>query len=206
MKSRFPLLELPRVPLAADASVAINLLGTGVCEILMRNLARPIIMAEEALAEVRRHPFPGADLAAEMARLRDGGLIREHALGTVGRAIFHKLIADDLARGLDDGEAATIALAIEHSVDTVAVVDEKKATRIFADRWGGRAINDTVTLLAQPETQGALTPAEFAQACCCAVQHARMRVPAEGMDWLVGVIGLEQARRFPALAGALRRT
>ena len=204
MKSRFPSLDLPRVPLAADASVAINLLGTGICELLIRNLARPIIMAEEALAEVYRHPFPGADLLAEMGRLRDGGFIREQTLGTGGRAIFRELIADDLKGGLDDGEAATIALAIEHSIDTVAVVDERKACRIFAERWGERTITNTVTLLAQPETQGKLKPDEFAQACQCALKHARMRVPAEAMDWMIGVIGLERARSIGALASALR--
>ena len=204
MKSKFPSFELPTTDLIADASVLINFLGTGIAGTLLANLKRPLLMAEEAVGEVKRHPLPGADLATDLASLRGSGLIDVVQLGAIGRAHFYELTANDLTGGLDDGEAATIALAVERGDTSIVVLDEKKAARVLAEGWPGRASAHSGMLLAQPQTRGVLSSAEFAQACCCALEHSRMRVPTEALEWMVDVIGMEQARTFATLAKMLR--
>lgn len=198
MKSKFPSLDLPDGELIADASVLINFLGTGIVETLLVNLGRPLIMADEAMAEIRRHPFPDMDLSASMGILGKRGLV--HVAQLQARTTFYELTANDLTGGLDDGEAATIALAIERSNNAVVVLDERKASRIFAERWPARSCASTVMLLAQPQVRGSLTAEDFVQACCNALRHAKMRVPAEAISWMVEVIGAEKARSFASLA------
>lgn len=203
MKSRFPSFELPDADLVADASVLINFLGTGVAEALITTLGRPLVMVEEAMAEIVRHPFPDADLAATLKILRKRDLLRIAPLNGQGRTIFYELIADDLTGGLDDGEAATIALAIEHGSGAVVVLDERKASRIHTERWPGRPCASTVLLLAQPALREALGADGFAEACCCALRYARMQVPREAIGWMVDAIGKERAQDFKVLSGGL---
>ncbi len=103
MNSRFPSIELPKVPLVLDASVVINLLGTGIAESVLRNLSVPVFMADDAYREVRRHPIPGEDLSIALGNLTSAGLIELITMSTAARTIFHELTADDLAPIIHDG-------------------------------------------------------------------------------------------------------
>jgi predicted nucleic acid-binding protein len=199
MKSRFPSIELQGVPVVMDASGLINLLGTGMAGPLLRNLGLPVLVAARALGEVSRHPIPGEAISPAIAALRFEGLIQEVQLGDHGRATFLELVANDLSGGLDDGEASTIAAALEHSEQAVIVVDEQKATRIVSARWPGRRCVNTLTVLAQPRVRGGIGDGAFGDAVFSALKHARMRVPADGREWVVGLIGEERARQCSSL-------
>lgn len=199
MKSKFPSIELQGVPLVADASAVINLLGTGMPVALLRNLGMRVLIAAEAYSEVRRHPIQGEPIEPVMAALASERLIEQVQLGNQGRSVFLELVANDLSGGLDDGEASTIAAALEHSNDAVVVIDEKKAARLLSERWPGRRCVSTVTLLAQPPIRRGLPDGAFADAVFSALQHARMRVPTDGLEWVVGLIGAERAAECPSL-------
>lgn len=202
MRSRFPSVDLPQGALAFDASALINFLGTGMAEVLLANLGQQVVMAPSALGEVKYHPIRGHDLDGTLGKLKDQGMLIEHPLSENAKAIWWDLLGGDLAGGIDDGEAATIALAVEHARDTIVVIDERKATRIFGERWVDRLCVDTVTLLAQVRTRQGIAPEAFADACFSALHHARMRVPDDAVDWLVGIIGHERA----AVCRALRQS
>jgi predicted nucleic acid-binding protein len=199
MKSRFPSIELHGVPLVMDASGLINVLGTGMAGPLLRNLGLPVLVAARVLGEVSRHPIPGEPIAPAIAALRSEGLIQEVQLGDHGRATFLELVANDVNGGLDDGEASTIAAALEHSEQAVIVVDEKKATRIVSERWPRRRCVNTVTVLAQTRVRNGLHDGAFADVVFSALKHSRMRVPPDGMDWVVRLIGEERARQCSSL-------
>ena len=203
MPSKFPSIDLPDVALAFDASAMINFLGTGIAETLLTNLGRSVIMPTAALAEVKYHPIQGHDLQATLSRLTSHGLVKQLSLPPRARAIHLELMGAGLAGGLDDGEAATIALAIEHSATTMVVLDERKAARIFSERWAERNCVDTVTLLA--EARGSMRSDEFANACFSALRHARMRVAPDDVDWMIETIGPERAIQCPSLCRALKR-
>jgi hypothetical protein len=114
-------------------------------------------------------------------------------------ALFLELTGDDLLGGLDDGEAATIAYAIATSTEAVVVTDERKAARIFSERWPHRTLIDTVTLLAQPSHGAQVDEQMLANACFSALTHARMRVPSPGVEWIWELIGDERAAQCPSL-------
>jgi predicted nucleic acid-binding protein len=199
MKSRFPSVELGGVPLVMDASAIINLLGTGMPAPLLRNLGMRVLVAGQALGEVRRHPIPNEPIAPAMAELKPAGLIEEVQLGSAGYSMFLELVANDLSGGLDDGEASTIAAALEHHGEAIIVVDEKKAARIISMRWPERRCVDTVTVLAQARVRKGISDEVFGDALFSALKHARMRVPADGRDWIIGLIGAERVGQCPCL-------
>jgi predicted nucleic acid-binding protein len=205
MKSRFPSVELDGVPLVMDASAIINFLGSGMPEVLLRNLGLPVLVAGQAFGEVRRHPIPGEPIVPAMAELTAGGFIQEVKLGPMGYGIFLELVANDLSGGLDDGEAATIAAALEHPEEAIIVVDEKKAARTVAMRWPERRCVDTMTVFAQTRVRGEISEAVFADAMFSALRHARMRVPEDGLDWIISLIGNERGLQCPSLGPSLRR-
>ena len=126
--------------------------------------------------------------------------ILNHKLGLLGIPYDSVRSKNALAGGLDDGEAATIAVAIEHFGEAVAVIDEKKASRIFLNRWSDRVTVDTVTLLAQADNRLSLDKNILADACFSALIHARMRVSREAIDWVIDLIGADRADRCPSLS------
>jgi predicted nucleic acid-binding protein len=199
MKSKFPSVELQGVPFVADASAVINLLGTGIPAKLLRNLGMRVLIASEAYGEVRRHPIPGEPLGPVMAALTSERLIEQVQLGSHGRSVFLDLVANDLGGGLDDGEASTIAAALEHSNDAVVIIDEKKAARVLLDRWPKRRCVSTVTLLSQPHIRAGLSDQAVADAVFSALTHARMRVPADSLDWVVKLVGTERSGQCSSL-------
>ncbi|MGE0852983.1 MAG: hypothetical protein AB7O44_25800 [Hyphomicrobiaceae bacterium] len=166
---------------------------------LLRNLGMRLLIAAEAYGEVRRHPIQGELIEPAMAALTSERLIEQVQLGSQGRNLFLELVANDLSGGLDDGEASTIAAALEHSNDAVVVIDEKKAARLLSERWPERRCVSTVTLLAQPRVRSGLSEDAFADAVFSALKHARMRVPADGLSWVADLIGAERAGQCPSL-------
>jgi hypothetical protein len=202
MKSRFPLIDISRTELVLDASVFINLLATGVAKVILGSLPNPVFIEARAFAEIRRHPIPNADLSAEIAELLESGLLEKRTMSPEALDLFMELTGGDLTGGLDDGEAATITYALSISGNTLVAIDERKATRVFSERWPRRTLVDTVTLLAQPNCRSHLGPETLANACFSALVHARMRVRHEAMAWVLNTVGRERARQCPSLGNA----
>ena len=65
-------------------------------------------------------------------------------LDTVGLRHFSALVVGSVRDTLDDGEAATIACALEH--EATVLIDEKKATRLCAERFPHLTVGSTVDL------------------------------------------------------------
>jgi hypothetical protein len=202
MKSKFPSIEIAGTELVLDASVLINLLGTGAAMPILGCLANTVFVEERALAEVQRHPLPGGNLQGEITSLLESGLLEKRTLPQEATDLFIELTSDGLAGGLDDGEAATIAYAITISESACPAIDERKAARLFSSRWPRRLLVDTVTLLAQPNCRSHLGPKGLADACFSALAHAKMRVSKEAMAWVIEMIGQERAQRCPSLGNA----
>ena len=199
MRSKFPSNRLPSGPLVLDASGVINFLGTGIPKELFTCLDRSILVAPDALREVRYHPIAGVELQAVLPILQTSGLLKVAALNAEAMEIFRDLVSGEIETGLDDGEAATIALAVTVADSAIVGLDERKATRIFRGRWPDRPLVDTVTLLAEIEAMGVIAPTAFANACFSALLHARMRVPVEAADWLAGIVGPERVEQCVTL-------
>ncbi len=191
-------------PLIFDASVAINFLGTGVAGRLVHLLSQPVLMVDRTFAEIRRHPVKGSDHIEELAALIKAGTMKVVPLDAAAKELFYDLASGDISGGLDDGEAATIALAATMSSSAIPVLDDRKAKNLLIRRWPSRRSLYTMDLLASDRVVHAMRKSELADAIYSALFHARMRVPAEMRKWVLDLIGKVRAEECPCL-GSVRR-
>ena len=188
-------------PVVVDTSVVINLNATGCAEAILRSLPNRCVVVEDVLLELQIGRQTGRGDADALAVLIEQHLVEHTRLGDAGRSHFATLVTGSAAETLDDGEAATIACAIERSA--VALIDERKAIRICAERFPNLAVGCTVDVLAQHHVQAALGPS-LADAVFNALDRGRMRVPDSYGQWVVDLIGKERAAGCRSLSRRLR--
>ncbi len=187
----------PGAVLVADTSFWINLAATDYPADILRALPAPVILAEAALDDLRRGQARGWQSVAVVETLLAAGHTRVGALPSSALADFAGLVAGEAADTLDDGEAATLALA--HAVGGIAIVDEKKGRRLSATRFPALPLAYTVELLLSPAVEGLLGPSRVSDAVFAALTLARMNVPAEMIAAVVGLIGVGRAQLCPSL-------
>ena len=192
-------LDLGAAQLVLDASCAINFLGTGVAEMVIGAVPSTVLIEKHAFMEVRRHPIEGRDHASELCSLQTKGLLKVVSRSEAGNRIFRDSGETSLDLELDDGEAATIAYAVSEGLSTVPVIDERKATRLFKERWPNRPIIDTVTLFQMLVQHKCLSLSEVRSAIYSALLHARMQVAPSMRPWVVGVVGKQRAAECSSL-------
>ena len=188
-------------PLVADASVVINLIASGFAATILDTLAVPLRVPSEVQAEIeggRRRGRPDAD---KLAGLVDGGKVAIVGLGAVGIRCFTSLVVGPARDALDDGEAATIAYAMEH--DATILIDEKKATRLCNERFSHLTVGGTVDLIGNPAIQAELGE-DLAEAIFNMLSVSRMRVAQHHLDWVVAQIGPQRAAQCAALPARYR--
>lgn len=186
----------------ADASVWINLIATERAHVILRATPTPLRITDVALAELERGRSKGRRAADEMAALLHLGLTEVVALNADDEDLFVSLVSGGAAETLDDGEAATLACACRLGVS--AVIDERKATLIAAQRFQTLEVLSTVDLLLSPEVRGACG-AELGNVLFGALTGARMRVPDQHTEEVVRVLGAERVASCNSLPARLRR-
>jgi predicted nucleic acid-binding protein len=187
----------------ADTSVIINLNATGRAAEVLSALPNAVLATGIAAAELqedRRSGRRDAELLKELARANK---IRVVSLGEAGVRVFGHLVVGLAADTLDDGEAATVAYALECGI--APVIDDRKALRICAERFPSLRPLCTVDLFAEPTVVAAIGQSNLADAVFRALQEARMRVPFERVPWVVDLIGTDRAALCPSLPKAARR-
>jgi predicted nucleic acid-binding protein len=187
----------PGAVLVADTSFWINLAATADPADILRALPAPVILAEAALDDLRRGQARGWQSVEVVEMLLAAGHTRVEALPPPALPAFAGMVAGDAADTLDDGEAATLALA--HAVGGIAIVDERKGRRLSATRFPRLVLTYTVELLLSPAVEGVLGPSRVSDAVFAALNLARMNVPAEMIAAVIGLIGAERAQLCPSL-------
>ena len=181
-----------------DTSVVINLNATGNADAILRALPNRCVVTEPVLRELRAGRRKGRQDADALASLIDRHLVEQAQLRDLGMSHFESFVSGSATETLDDGEAATIACAIERSA--VALIDDRKAIRICAERFPNLAVACTVDVLAHRRVQAALGR-RLEDAVFNALDRGRMRVPTRYGQWVVDLIGKERAavcRSLPA--------
>jgi predicted nucleic acid-binding protein len=186
--------------LVADTSVAINLNATGCAARVLEALPYRIVIVESVQVELEYGRERGRNDADRTAALIAAEHLKIVRLGARGLDVFEGLVVGSAAETLDDGEAATVAYAVESS--GVAVIDERKAMRIAAIRYPKLVTASTMDLLGHPYVCGALGERALADAVFFAIRDARMRVPRTHTEWAVKLIGVERAACCPILRSA----
>ena len=187
------------IPVIADTSVVINLNATNRAETILDALPNPFLVVSEVVLELETGLQTGRNDAAALKAWHTSGRVQIVRLGDTGIGHFSNLVSGPAAQTLDDGEAATIALALEMEPPAIPLIDERKANRICADRFAHLVTGSTVDLLAQDDIQATLGSARLADAVFNALLAGRMRVLPHHLDWVVNLIGLERARQCDSL-------
>ena len=192
------------VPIIADTSVVINLNATRCAETILDALPNPFLVVTEVALELQSGLQAGRNDAAALDGWHSSGRARIVPLGDTGTQHFFNLVSGPAAQTLDDGEAATIALALETEPPAVPLIDERKANRICAHRFADLVTGSTVDLLDQDDVQAALGRDRLASAVFNALYFGRMRVLPHHLDWVVSLIGPDHAKQCESLPRSVR--
>ncbi|TPK85703.1 hypothetical protein FJ936_09190 [Mesorhizobium sp. B2-4-13] len=186
----------------ADTSVIINLNATGIASDIIRSLnvtLRASAVVRDELIDDRISGRNDADLAQQLVR---DGLLQFVEFDDESEAVFESLVSGSAETTLDDGEAATLALAI--TSQGLAIIDERKAVRIAGDRFPALQLLATADLLQSDRILRALGNERLAQAVLRGLKGARMAVAERHHDWIIDLLG-DQIGECRSLPAALRR-
>jgi hypothetical protein len=152
---------------------------------------------EVALREVTIDPFSRKDPAEVLFGLRKNGLIEVISMESEAYDLFIGLTGGDPPDDLDDGEAATLAQAAFGNY--VAVIDERKATRIAGLHFPGVALLNSLDLLTSRDLLLQNGRDAIADVVYLALRYARMRVAPSERQWIFDLLGDDRARECPSL-------
>lgn len=192
----------PSMPAVVDASVCINVIGTGFAEQILKSLPHDVLLVDlvaHELTDGRNEERGDANLTAALI---DAGVISIVKLDMEGLDHFERLVSGSATETLDDGEAATIAFAIQQG--GIAVIDERKATRICGERYEWLRVASTIDIFTHPAVQTTLGHVTLSEAVFAALQNARMSVKSDHLQWVVELIGPERTAKCPSLPKAIR--
>ena len=178
------------VPVIADASVVINLIASKFANTILRQLGGPLLVVREVQLELEEGRSKGRKDAHELSLLVDSEQVEIVELGERSEKYFLDLVYGTTKDTLDDGEAATVAYALEH--DATVLVDDRKAIRLCSTRFPHLTICGTVDLLGHADVWASLGT-RAPDAVFNALRVGRMRVPEQHLDWVVNEIGSDRA-------------
>jgi predicted nucleic acid-binding protein len=201
MESPTSLIKLETI--TADASTVINLNATGCAREIMRTLQSKFVVVDVVQSELETGRRSGRKDADLLNGLLADGLVELVQLDSTALVHFEKLVIGPAISTLDDGEAATIAYSI--GACAVAAIDERKATSICSQRFPSLSVCSTVDILSRREVLNTLGKDELSAAVYRALKHGRMRVLPHNVEWVVDLIGLEQASTCTSLPKVVRR-
>ena len=190
------------LPVVADTSVIINLNATGYSAAILDALPNRFLVVENVSFELEVDSRTGRNDAEALSALVAQRSVELVRLGDIGTQHFISLVSGPASQTLDDGEAATIACALEY--DATALIDERKAIRICVERFGELSTGCTIDIFAQDDGRRILTRDTLADAVFNALYQGRMRVPASYVEWVVNLIGKERAAQCRSLPASAR--
>ena len=176
------LLTDEKLALVVDTSVLINLCASTFGSLVLLALPNPTVMAGIAAAELRigtrEHYF--------LEQLLEENLITVSELTDEEYDVFGKL-----ALTIDDGEAATIAIAQCRTF--FPVIDDKKGRSKASLQIEGLEPGWSLDLFRHPAVISKLGKPAEEDAIFLALKDGRMRIPGKRTDEVVEIIGRERA-------------
>jgi predicted nucleic acid-binding protein len=190
-------------PIVLDASVAINLAASRIGAAILRTLPCPILIASNAVEELERGRSTGRREIDDLTQWASDDLIEVVSLNDASVELFASLVIGPAADTLDDGEAATIAIAF--TAGAIPVIDERKANRLCDEQFQGRSKAATMDLFAHAAILSTFSSNELAEAVFSALSGARMRVLPRHVEWTIGLIGRDRAASCESLPRSVRQ-
>jgi predicted nucleic acid-binding protein len=194
----------PALSLVADASTVINLIATGCASTIISAIPNRFVVVDVIPAELDAGRSRGRKDADRLQELVAEGHLEVVTLSDGAWRQFEGLVAGPATETLDDGEAATIAYALENR--GAAVLDEKKATRLCGFRFPSLCLISTVDILLHPDVRARLGENRVSDAVFAALRDAGMKVFPHHLDKVVHLIGRERAAKCLSLPKGLRES
>lgn len=192
----------PEPPLVADASVWINLVAGAHAVDVLRALAKPTIIPSIALGELERGRVKGRGAYAGVTPLIAAGYVIVADLPDAVEDIYLSLVAGRASQTLDDGEAATLALALH--LGATALIDERKAIGIATARFPDLTVATTTDLLLSAHVRSVLDADTLAAVLFASLTQARMRVPDHLLDEVCDCLGPDRVPLCLSLPARVR--
>ena len=192
----------PEPPLVGDTSVWINLVAGGRAVDVLRALPKPTIIPSIALGELERGRDKGRSAYAGITPLIATGYVTVIDLPEAAEDTYLSLVAGRASQTLDDGEAATLALALHFGA--TALIDERKAIGIAAVRFPDLNVATTTDLLLSAHVRSVLDADTLAAVLFASLTQARMRVPDHLLDEVCDCLGPDRARLCLSLPARVR--
>ena len=184
-------------PLVLDTSVLINLNACTDGDRILRVIPNEIVIPQSVVRELEHETSRKNGEHSFLHKLVASGNVTLADMTEEEYALFADLTSG--SRSLDDGEAATIAIATIRQ--TPCVVDEKKgrarATAIMNQHEPGWSLD----LFRHPRVVAALGVADSIDALHLALRDGRMRIDSNHCNHVVSVIGVHRALECNSLPG-----
>ena len=182
-------------PLVLDTSVLINLHACTVGERVLMALANDIVVADIVVTELNNETGQTSGGYGFLAGLIDQGKVAVSHLSKTESDLFLELTSTSPT--LDDGEAATIAMAKVRGFR--AVVDERKGRARALTLMGEEVPAWTIEILRMSSVVQGLGEHLTADAVFFALRDGRMRIPVECCEEVVALIGRQRALQCTCL-------
>lgn len=140
-------------PLVPDTSVLINLHACTFGEQVIRAIPNNIILPERVVAELNHETSHANGENGFIQRLIRENVVKVVEMDDAAACLFETMIRSP--NSLDDGEAATIAVAVSQGF--LPVIDERKGRVRAQSLMNGRAPAWSLDLLVHPAVQSGLT-------------------------------------------------
>lgn len=193
----------PKKVVVADAGTAINLNASGFAREILRAVPNRLVVADAILSELEAGRQRGRKDANRLEELINDGFFEVVTMSDIAAQHFENLVIGPATETLDDGEAATIACAIEHQ--GIALIDERKANRICSGKYPHLATGCTVDIFAHPDVERVLGEQKLAASVLSALTDARMRVLPHHIDWVMNLVGPDNVPLYNSLPKSVRR-
>lgn len=180
-------------PLILDASVAINLHACTHGENILSAIPNDIFVARVVERELDNETSRANGEQSFLERLVERHIVTVTDFTDEEFELFGQLISD-----LDDGEAATIAIASRRQF--VPVIDERKG-RARANILVTLEPSWSLDLLRHPSIIASLGDGNAIEALYLALRDGRMRIPHDRAEEVITLIGEQRARECTCLPG-----
>ena len=184
-------------PLVLDTSVLINLHACKYGERILTAIPNDILVSEIAAGELKHETSRRNGEYSFLHALVAGGIVTLANLTDAEYGIFHELTST--SPSLDDGEAATIAVAASRNF--LPVLDERKGRSRAPTHCGGKLPSWSLDIFRHPQVVAILGAADSTDALYLALRDGRMRIHEDHCDHVVSLIGVQRALECNSLPG-----
>lgn len=182
------------IPLVIDTSVLVSLHACTYGHQIMSAIPNKIMVPDIVLAEFER----GTTDKSFLSSLTSAGIIEIHNLTDDEFELFGEIVSD-----LDDGESATIAMAISRRF--LPVIDERKGRAHARLQAASLVPVWCLDLLRHPSVIRTVGAEMATEALYLALRESHMRIPSESVEEVIELIGYDRARGCTSIPGYKRR-